>query len=149
MCSLRGKDFQRILAEEFGVQRSLTAVYNLLHSLGYSYLRPRPIHRKSDPAAIEEFKQQWPEKLKSIAASHPDKQLQVYFQDESRFGQQGTTTSVWAITTYGDPANRVPVSVGHRNRLSSDRTSRRADQSATEYGNHQPLPGSVLTYVSA
>lgn len=96
VCSLRGKDFQRILAEEFGVQRSLTAVYNLLHSLGYSYLRPRPIHRKSDPVAMEEFKQQWPEKLKSIAASHPDKQLQVYFQDESRFGQQGTTTSVWA-----------------------------------------------------
>jgi hypothetical protein len=32
----------------------------------------------------------------SHAASHSAKQLQVYFQDESRFGQQGTTTSVWA-----------------------------------------------------
>jgi transposase len=73
VCSLRGKDFQRIQSEEFGVQRSLTAVHNLLHSLGYSYLRPRPIHRKSDPVAMEEFKQQWPEKQQSIAARHPDK----------------------------------------------------------------------------
>lgn len=96
VCSLRGKDFQRILSEEFGVRRSLAAVYDLLHSLGYSYLRPRPIHRKSDPAAMEQFKQEWPGKLQSIAATHPDQQLQVYFQDESRFGQQGTTTNVWA-----------------------------------------------------
>ncbi len=59
-------------------------------------LRPRPIHRQSDPVARKEFNRQWPEKLKSIAARHPDKQLQVYFQDESRFGQQGTTTNVWA-----------------------------------------------------
>ena len=45
---------------------------------------------------MEQFKQEWPEKLQSIAAKHPDKQLQIYFQDESRFGQQGTTTNVWA-----------------------------------------------------
>ncbi len=45
---------------------------------------------------MEEFKRQWPEKLQLIAARHPDKRLQVYFQDESRFGQQGTTTNVWA-----------------------------------------------------
>lgn len=96
VCSLRGKDFQRILADEFGVLRSLAGVYHLLHRLGYSYLRPRPRHRKSDSKAIEAFKQSWPEKIKAIAAEHPDKQLRVYFQDESRFGQQGTTTNVWA-----------------------------------------------------
>jgi putative transposase len=27
---------------------------------------------------------------------HPDKQLSVWFQDEARFGQQGTTTRIWA-----------------------------------------------------
>ena len=35
VCSLRGKDFQRILADEFGLLRSLSAVYHLLHRLGY------------------------------------------------------------------------------------------------------------------
>jgi transposase len=95
-CSLRGKDFQRILAEEFHLLRSLPAVYCLLHRLGYSYLRPRPKHRKADPAAIEEFKRRWPERIEKIAAEHPGKRLRVYFQDESRFGQQGTNTNVWA-----------------------------------------------------
>ena len=96
VCSLRGKDFQRILAEEFGLLRSLPSVYWLLHRLGYSYLRPRPRHRKSDPEKVEAFLQDWPERLKTIAAAHPQKRLRVYFQDESRFGQQGTTTNVWA-----------------------------------------------------
>lgn len=34
VCSLRGKDFQRILAEEFRQLRSLPAVYRLLYRLG-------------------------------------------------------------------------------------------------------------------
>lgn len=96
VCSLRGKDLQRILAEEFGVCRSLGAVYWLLHRLGYSYLRPRPRHRKADPEKIKAFKEQWPERIEAIAAEHPGKRLRVYFQDESRFGQQGTNTNVWA-----------------------------------------------------
>src|SRR4051794_21454159 len=54
VCSLRGVDFQRILALEFGVFRSLPAIYHLLHRLGYSYLRPRPRHRRADPEAQEE-----------------------------------------------------------------------------------------------
>ena len=96
VCSLRGRDLQRILAEEFHVLRSLSGVYWILHRLGYSYLRPRPKHRKADPAQILEFQQQWPVRLKAIAAEHPGKRLRVYFQDESRFGQQGTNTNVWA-----------------------------------------------------
>ncbi len=35
VCSLRGADLKAILAMEFGVVRSLSAVYNLLHRLGY------------------------------------------------------------------------------------------------------------------
>ena len=96
VCSLRGKDVQRILAEEFGLLRSLSSVYWLLHRLGYSYLRPRPRHRKHDPEAMKAFQSGWPNRLKAIATEHPGKRLRVYFQDESRFGQQGTTTNVWA-----------------------------------------------------
>jgi transposase len=45
VCSLRGKDFQRILQVEFGQRRSLPTIYKLLHKLNYSYLRPRPRYR--------------------------------------------------------------------------------------------------------
>jgi putative transposase len=96
VCSLRGLDLQAILAKEFGVLRSLSTVYKLLHRLGYSYLRPRLRHRKADPQAQAAFKEQLPQRLKEIADAHPEKRLRVFFQDESRFGQQGTTTTVWA-----------------------------------------------------
>jgi transposase len=60
VCSLRGQDVRRILAEEFGVLRSLAAVYGLLHRLGFEVLRPRPRHPKADPAAQREFKKNSP-----------------------------------------------------------------------------------------
>jgi transposase len=98
VCSLRGKDVQRILANEFALLRSLPSVYHLLHRLGYSSLRVRPRHRKADPEKQAAFLQEWPDRLRAIAAEHPSQRLRVYFQDESRFGQQGTTTNVWAKT---------------------------------------------------
>lgn len=98
VCSLRGTDVQRILAEEFQKVRSLAAVYNLLHRLNYSYLAPRPRHRLANPEAQAAFKQTLPDRLAKIALAHPDKQLRVFFQDEARFGQQGTTTKLWAPT---------------------------------------------------
>ena len=96
VCSLRGKDVQRILAQEFQLLRSLAGVYHLLHRLGYSYLRPRPRHRKADPEKQAAFLREWPDRVRAIAQTHPAKRLRIYFQDESRFGQQGTTTNVWA-----------------------------------------------------
>jgi transposase len=56
VCTLRGLDVQRILREEFGKVRCLSAVYNLLHAIGYNDLMPRPQHREADPAAQEAFK---------------------------------------------------------------------------------------------
>jgi transposase len=36
--------------------------------------------------------------VEQVQADHPDKQVKVYFQDEARFGQQGTLTRLWART---------------------------------------------------
>ena len=60
VCTLRGKDVRRILATEFDVRYSLSAVYDTLHRLGYSCLAPRPRHEHGDPAAVEKFKAQTP-----------------------------------------------------------------------------------------
>jgi len=46
---------RRILREEFGLGRSLSATYHPLHRLGYASLVPRPKHRKTDPARQERF----------------------------------------------------------------------------------------------
>jgi transposase len=60
VCTLRGQDVRRILKAEFGLVRSLQAVYDLLHRLGFEPLRPRPRHPKADPNAAEEFKKASP-----------------------------------------------------------------------------------------
>jgi transposase len=56
VCTLRGRDFQRILRQEFGKLYRLSSVYALLHRLGYSCLMPRPKHRKTDLQAQDVFK---------------------------------------------------------------------------------------------
>ena len=55
-CAFHGEDVRRILEKEFGVLMKLSAVYGLLHRLGYSRLCPRPRHPQADPAAREVFK---------------------------------------------------------------------------------------------
>ena len=36
-----------------------------------------------------------PPLVQQVKTDHPDKQIEVWFQDEARFGQQGTLTKVW------------------------------------------------------
>jgi len=36
--------------------------------------------------------------LDKVRSAHPNKKIEVWFQDEARFGQQGTITRVWAKT---------------------------------------------------
>jgi transposase len=56
VCTLRGKDVQRILREEMGVKLSISAAYATLHRLGYSCVAPRPRHEKQDLEAQKKFK---------------------------------------------------------------------------------------------
>jgi len=55
-CAFHGGDVRKILEREFGVLLKPSAVYDLLHRLGYSRLCPRPHHPGADPAAREAFK---------------------------------------------------------------------------------------------
>jgi transposase len=55
VCTLRAKEAQRILREEFGVEYTLGGVYDLLHRLGFSCLAPRPRHRKNDPEQMRQW----------------------------------------------------------------------------------------------
>jgi transposase len=96
VCTLRGRDIQRILEQEFGVLMSLQAVYDLLQRFGYSSLMPRPQHEEANPEVQEFFKEIVVEQIDAIAEQHPDQEIRVFFEDEARFGQKGTITRVWA-----------------------------------------------------
>lgn len=58
VCALRARDARRILLEEFGVAYKLQSVYDLMHRLGLSCLKPRPRHEKSDPEAMRKFREE-------------------------------------------------------------------------------------------
>ena len=60
VCSLRGKDLQRILQKEFNAQYSLGGTYFLLHRLGFSCLCPHQRHPQADIQAQETFKKSSP-----------------------------------------------------------------------------------------
>jgi hypothetical protein len=96
VCTPRGADIRRILDQEFAARYSLDGVYKLLHRLEYSSLMPRPQHPDAVLAAQEFFKEIVVEHIDAIAGQHPDEEIQVWNQDEARFGQQGTITRVWA-----------------------------------------------------
>ncbi len=53
--ALRGLDAQRILADEFGADYSLSGTFALMHRLGLSWLDPRPRHPESDAERQAEF----------------------------------------------------------------------------------------------
>jgi transposase len=96
VCTWRGVDIRRILEQEFAAHYSLDGVYKLLHRLDYSSLMPRPQHPEAILEAQEFFKEIVVEHVEAIAEQHPGKEVQVWHQDEARFGQQGTITRVWA-----------------------------------------------------
>ena len=60
VCTLRGKDAQHILDAEFGVPLKLTAVYEWMHRVGLSCLKPRPRHRKNDEQAMNDWLERAP-----------------------------------------------------------------------------------------
>jgi transposase len=60
VCTLRGRDVRRIVEAEFGVVYTPGGIYDVLRRLDYSSLKPRPRHRKNDPAKSAEFEQRAP-----------------------------------------------------------------------------------------
>ncbi len=60
LCTLRGKDAQRILGVQYGAAYSLSGVYELMDRLGLSCLKPRPRHRKNDPQAMADWLERAP-----------------------------------------------------------------------------------------
>lgn len=60
VCTLRGADLRRILHAEYDAPYSERGVYALMKRVGYSSLKPRPIHEKHDPLAAAAFRQSAP-----------------------------------------------------------------------------------------
>ncbi len=57
--------------------------------------RPDPRTRRAIRPRRRRSKKELPSKLQALASEHPEARLQLWCQDEARFGQKGRTTRVW------------------------------------------------------
>jgi transposase len=89
-------DIQDLLAKEFDCCYSLSGVYALLDRLNIVWISGRSKHPKHSQEAIDQFKELFPEELKKIKEIIESKKIEIWWQDESRIGQQGSLSRVWA-----------------------------------------------------
>ena len=83
ICTLRGIDAVQILEKEFGVKYTLYGVYDLLHRLGLSCLKPRPKHKKNDPKIMHQWRQEDPFLSKASARKTRIKKLKFGYKMKS------------------------------------------------------------------
>ena len=91
----RGEDLQKWFSSK-GIMMGLSSVYNTLHRLNFSYKSCRPIHPNRDNIAVEQWKVEFPKVLEEVQEQNPEKIIKVFFQDETRFGQQGILAKQWS-----------------------------------------------------
>jgi hypothetical protein len=86
----------RIWRTEFGVVCKLSSVYELMHRLEVSRLKPRPKHEDLNPVAMREFAEKIAPFVRMVreAVEPRGERVHVMFMDEAWIGQQGALTNL-------------------------------------------------------
>lgn len=93
----RIKDLIELVKEWFGVEYSEGGMYGLVKRIGFSYIKPRPEHPKKDPGEAKKWKKKVLKFLQKMRQKlGPNIELQTMYEDESRFGQKGMLSRIWA-----------------------------------------------------
>ena len=89
-------DIQNLLVEKFDCNYSRSGVYTLLDRINIVWITGRSKHPKHSQEAIDQFKEHFPEEVQKIQSKINNKKIEVWWQDESRVGQQGALSRLWA-----------------------------------------------------
>lgn len=96
---LKGRYIKKILKTEFKTKYSLSGVYDLLRRLNFKRIKPRPCHEKNDKKLMAQWVEiTLPNKVDEIKSSFPNKKIQLWFQDEMRFGEKTKISSEWKLS---------------------------------------------------
>lgn len=94
-----GRDVLAMLDHDFQTQCNLRTVYKLMHRVKLSWISGRSKHPKQNLDEQEAFKKNFAQEVKTVLPSSANhKAIDVWFQDEARFGQQNSISRVWAPT---------------------------------------------------
>jgi transposase len=89
-------DIQKLLADDFDCRYTRSGIYTLLDRINIVWISGRSKHPKHSEEAIEDFKETFPEEASRIKDKLEHDNIEVWWQDESRVGQQGSLSRVWA-----------------------------------------------------
>ena len=93
---LQAKDIGFYIESNFNTSYKKSALYQLLHDMGLSWITTRSKDPNQSVEVQEAFKKFPIETILKIPGHVPLKDVQIWFQDEARFGQRNTTTRIWA-----------------------------------------------------
>ncbi|MGL0820492.1 IS630 family transposase [Vibrio vulnificus] len=93
---LTGNDIHAYIVNEFGKHYHPDSIYYLLNHMGFSWITSRSKHPRQSQQIQDDFKKFKIETILKIPGHMGLDNVDVWFQDEARFGQQNTTTRLWA-----------------------------------------------------
>ena len=103
VCAWTRADLCRWLEERFAKTYRPSSMTRVLRRMGFSRQKARPSHPRRDARSAGALqKRGLRDILKATAAAHPDKRLQLWFQDEARVGNKGRVCHRW--WRRGEPA---------------------------------------------
>lgn len=89
-------DIQLLLLNKFDCNYSRSGIYTLLDRINIVWISGRSKHPKSSQETMELFKETFPNEVNIIKEEIENNKIEVWWQDESRVGQQGSLSRVWA-----------------------------------------------------
>ncbi|WP_175422519.1 IS630 family transposase [Vibrio scophthalmi] len=93
---LVGSDIHNYIVKHFDKHYHPNSIYYLLEHMGFSWITSRSKHPKQSQKIQDDFKKFQIETILKIPGHIGLDSVDVWFQDEARFGQQNTTTRLWA-----------------------------------------------------
>lgn len=90
------EDIQLLLEKKYDCNYSRSGVYTLLDRLNIVWISGRSKHPKHSQEVIDNFKEIFPEEVAKIKDKIDNHKIEIWWQDESRVGQQGSLSRVWA-----------------------------------------------------
>ena len=95
----RGHSIVSLVASTCNVSFSLSGIYSLIKRLGFKKIRPRPRHEKNDKNLMQQWKDDvLPNKIKEVSQRYPGKKIELWYQDEMRFGKKTRMTYEWKLS---------------------------------------------------
>ncbi len=86
----------KVIFPSINANISRATIYRFFSSQSFRKLSPRPIHEKNDKKIMDKWLQEINPTINKIKELNKGKDVEVYFQDESRYGQRTEKYKLWA-----------------------------------------------------